>query len=68
MLAEEAARALRGQRPSAEAMRASADAASTSDIDPPGDIHASAAYRRQLVNVLTRRVLQKAFGRASGAL
>jgi CO/xanthine dehydrogenase FAD-binding subunit len=68
MLAEEAAKALRGQRPSAEAMRASADAASTSDIDPPSDIHASAVYRRQLANVLTRRVLQKAFDRASGAL
>jgi CO/xanthine dehydrogenase FAD-binding subunit len=68
MLAEEAAKALRGQRPSAEAMRASAEAASTRDIDPPGDIHASAAYRRQLANVLTRRALQKAFARASGAL
>jgi carbon-monoxide dehydrogenase medium subunit len=68
MLAEEAAKALRSQRPSAEAMRASAEAASTRDIDPPGDIHASAAYRRQLANVLTRRALQKAFARASGAL
>lgn len=30
------------------------------DIDPPSDIHASAAYRRQLARVLTRRALERA--------
>jgi len=64
MLAGEAAKALMGQQPSAESIRAAADAAATRDIDPSGDIHASARYRRQLANVLTRRVLERAFERA----
>jgi aerobic carbon-monoxide dehydrogenase medium subunit len=65
MLAEQAARALVGQPPSAGPIRAAADAASTLDIDPSSDIHASARYRRQLANVLTRRVLERAFARAA---
>ena len=64
MLAGQAAKALIGQQPSAESIRAAADAAATHDIDPSGDIHASARYRRQLANVLTRRVLERAFERA----
>jgi CO/xanthine dehydrogenase FAD-binding subunit len=50
--------------PSAESIRGAAEVAATSDIDPPSDIHASARYRRQLANVLTRRVLERAFERA----
>jgi carbon-monoxide dehydrogenase medium subunit len=65
LLAEHAAAALAGEMPSADAIRAAADAAATRDIDPPGDIHASARYRRQLTNVLTRRVLERAFARAA---
>ena len=64
MLAEHAAKALTGNPPSDESIRAAADAAATRDIDPPSDIHASARYRRQLANVLTRRVLQRACERA----
>lgn len=64
MLAGQAAKALVGQRPSDESIRAAADAAATRDIDPSGDIHASARYRRHLANVLTRRVLTRAFQRA----
>jgi len=64
MLARHAAEALIGQRPSAGSIRAAADAAATRDIDPPGDIHASARYRRQLASVLTRRALERAFERA----
>jgi CO/xanthine dehydrogenase FAD-binding subunit len=64
VLAEQAATAITGQVPSAEAIRAAADAAATRDIDPPSDIHASSRYRRQLANVLTRRVLERAFERA----
>jgi CO/xanthine dehydrogenase FAD-binding subunit len=37
------------------------------DIDPPADIHASAAYRRQLATVLTRRALAAAVARAGQA-
>ena len=65
MLAGHAARALKGHMPSPGAIRAAADAAATHDIDPSGDIHASARYRRQLADVLTRRALERAFERAS---
>ena len=65
-LAEEAAKVLVGHRPSPESIRAAADAAATRDIDPPSDIHASAAYRRQLAKVLTRRALDRAFDRVRG--
>ena len=61
------AEALIGQRPSAELIRAAAEAAATQDIDPSSDIHASARYRRQLANVLTRRALERAFERARSA-
>ncbi len=65
--ATEAEKVLAGQTPSEELLRAAADAAATRDVDPPSDIHASAAYRRQLVAVLTRRALGRAFERAGAA-
>ena len=64
MLAAEAGKALAGRPPSADSIAAAADAAATRDIDPSSDIHASARYRRHLANVLTRRVLTRAFERA----
>jgi CO/xanthine dehydrogenase FAD-binding subunit len=64
VLAAEANRALIGQTPSAEVIRAAAEVTASRDIDPPADIHASARYRRQLANVLTRRALDRAFERA----
>lgn len=64
VLAAGAAAALAGQAPTEEAIRAAAHAAAHRDIDPPGDIHASPAYRRQLAEVLVRRVLPRAFERA----
>src|SRR6266702_7076747 len=64
VLAAAAAAMLDGQETSPEAMRAAADAAAQRDIDPPSDIHASAAYRRRLAAVLTRRALQRAVERA----
>ena len=66
VLATEAGKILAGQTPSEELLRAAGDAAATRDVDPPSDIHASAAYRRQLVAVLTRRALARAFERAGG--
>ena len=57
-----------GEAPTEEAIRDAAEGASRRDIDPPGDIHASEAYRRHLTSVLTRRALTEAFARAeSGA-
>jgi len=43
-----------------EAARTAAEA----DIDPPGDIHASPAYRRHLARVLVRRALLQAVERS----
>lgn len=65
MIAASAAKALVGETPTAEAVRATAEAAASQDIDPTSDIHASAAYRRQLARVLTRRALETAFARCS---
>lgn len=64
VLATEAAQSLIGHQPSPDAIRAAADAAASRDVDPSGDIHASAAYRRHLVGVLTRRALSRAFERS----
>lgn len=62
--AHHAAEVLRGQVPTPELMRAAAETAAADDIDPSSDIHASAAYRRHLVKVLTRQALELAFERA----
>lgn len=58
--------ALAGAEPGPDASRAAAEAAAA-EVDPPGDIHASSAYRRQLVRVLVRRALDTAFERARTA-
>lgn len=63
VLAAKAAKALVGEAPTPAAIAEAAELAGARDIDPPGDIHASAAYRRQLATVLTRRALTTAFGR-----
>jgi carbon-monoxide dehydrogenase medium subunit len=40
-----------------------AAAAAAADCHPPDDVHASAAYRRHLVSVLTEQVIAEALGR-----
>jgi carbon-monoxide dehydrogenase medium subunit len=65
VLATRAAKALAGERPTEKVLKEAAGAAATKDIEPPGDIHASAAYRRQLVAVLTRRALATACERGA---
>ncbi|MCH7681315.1 xanthine dehydrogenase family protein subunit M [candidate division KSB1 bacterium] len=62
--AEQARQALIGQKPTTEAIRAAAESAAEKDIDPPGDMHASVAYRRHLARVLTEQALTEAFERA----
>ncbi len=64
MEAHQAAELLQGQAPTAEVILATAEKASSADIDPGGDIHATAEFRRHLANVLTRRALDVAFKRA----
>lgn len=50
---------LRGQRPTPATLETAA-ATTARDLEPPSDLHASADYRRHLVRVLTRRVLDQA--------
>lgn len=61
-----AERTLAGSAGDEAAIRAAAEAVQQ-DIDPPSDIHATAAYRRQLASVLTRRALTAACQRAGDA-
>ena len=62
-LMEEAAEALVGSEPTPEAV-ASAAAVCAETSDPAADMHASEAYRRHLIRVLTGRVVSRAAERA----
>jgi carbon-monoxide dehydrogenase medium subunit len=55
-----------GATPSPAAWREAADTAAAG-LTPPTDLHGTAAYRRQLVRVLTERALAAAAGRAGAA-
>jgi CO/xanthine dehydrogenase FAD-binding subunit len=57
--------ALMGMKPGPELYRQAGDAAGNA-VDPPADIHASAAYRRHLTGVLVRRALATAASRVKG--
>jgi len=61
--AAKAAAALVGRRVG-EREIGDAAAAATGEIDPPENVHATAAFRRHLAGVLTRRALATAAGRA----
>ncbi len=63
--AHQAEAALQGQPLTPQAIEAAAHIAAQDDIDPPGDIHASVAYRRHLAKVLAQRVLNRAVSRAT---
>jgi CO/xanthine dehydrogenase FAD-binding subunit len=62
MRIQHATRALIGQIPTSDILRAVAEAA-PSELAPSSDIHASADFRRHLAKVLTVRVLEKALAR-----
>ena len=66
MEAVQAVDLLIGQKPTAELIQAAADKAASTDIDPGGDIHATAEFRIHLAEVLSRRALHEAFKRALG--
>lgn len=55
-----------GEAPSSE-LWAAAGARVAADVDPPEDLHGSAAYRRHLAGVLTARALAEACRRAEEA-
>lgn len=62
--ASQAAQALLGEKADAKRIKNAADVAAHKDIEPPSDMHASQAFRRQLAAVLTERALTQAFERA----
>jgi carbon-monoxide dehydrogenase medium subunit len=66
VVASKASTALTGRLPNEKTIDEAARIAGESDVDPPTDIHASAAYRRQLVRVLVSRALTTAVERARG--
>jgi carbon-monoxide dehydrogenase medium subunit len=61
----EAEQVLVGEHPDPAAFAEAADVV-TKSIEPPGDNHATAAYRAHVAGVLTRRCLTEAAGRATG--
>ena len=63
--ADAAERVLRGAEPTGDVV-AEAAAAVDGEIEPNGDIHASADYRRHVAGVLVRRALETAVARARG--
>lgn len=65
MDAREAAGILEGKIPNAESIDEAADLASQKEINPFGNIHASAEFQRHLARVLTRKTLKQAIERAS---
>lgn len=62
--ATEAEAALAGQPATAESFAAAAEQAAAG-LDPVGDVHASAGYRRRVAGVLARRALADAAGEAT---
>jgi carbon-monoxide dehydrogenase medium subunit len=60
-----AANMLIGQAFSVDLAAAAADTASSQEIEPMGNMHASVAYQHHLAKVLTRRALETAFQRAA---
>jgi carbon-monoxide dehydrogenase medium subunit len=61
--AAKAEAALAGQQPSDEVWAAASQDA-VAGLDPPSDIHGTAAYRRHLAGVLARRALREAHSRS----
>ncbi|MGH7525695.1 MAG: FAD binding domain-containing protein [Gemmatimonadales bacterium] len=64
VVATHAMGALAGRSPDAAAIDDAARIAAEKDVDPPGDLHASSAYRRHLARVLVGRALGTAVERA----
>jgi len=58
--------ALLGSRADPEALRQAA-AAALDILDPAGDLHATASYRKHVAGVLLRRAVAEAYGRATAA-
>jgi carbon-monoxide dehydrogenase medium subunit len=58
--------ALRGAEPTAAAVR-EASSAIGEDLSPPGDVHASAEYRREMARVVARRAVWQAIAQGGAS-
>jgi CO/xanthine dehydrogenase FAD-binding subunit len=67
VVAARAAAQLAGEVPTEEAIAAAAETVAREEIDPTGDLHASAAFKRHLTRALTARALRRAVERAGEA-
>ena len=65
VVAERAAALLEGERIEDEVIVAAANLAADEEIEPVADVHASVAYQRHLVRVLTERTVREALRRAT---
>jgi len=65
LLARKASQILNGNTPSKELFEQAAEIASTEDIQPVADVHATVEFRRHLARELTVRVLETAFLRST---
>lgn len=65
IIATHAAEQLIGKVPDKESLRQAAEQVSTEEVQPTGDIHASADFKRHLCRVLTQRALATALERAA---
>jgi carbon-monoxide dehydrogenase medium subunit len=63
---EDAERLLRGRMPDEATLQEAANSVMEA-IEPPGDLHATAGYRRHLAGVLIRRATSQAYHRAVAA-
>lgn len=66
LLARAAMAALEGQAPSESRLEEAATVAAVRDCDPADDVHASAAYRREAVRLVTRQALEGALAEPAG--
>ena len=63
MEAHKAVDVMIGQKLDQDVIREAAEVASSEDIDPSSDIHATAKFRRHLAGVLSHRAIEQAVGR-----
>ncbi|RMG95566.1 MAG: xanthine dehydrogenase family protein subunit M [Chloroflexi bacterium] len=67
MIARKAADLLVGEKVTDSLIAEVADVGAREEIEPTGDIHATADYKRHLAGVLTRRVLKLALAKATSS-
>jgi carbon-monoxide dehydrogenase medium subunit len=67
VVARRSAALLQDQEPGEALFEAAAELASTTEVEPFGNVHATPEYQRHLARVLTRRALRQAIARAQGA-